>query len=441
MLVRRSVAPLIIGTFILRVSGGAATVVIGFFLVQLSAHTGSLITSLQVGLLPVAYYATELTLSPFMGALSDRWGRRCFLIMGPLIGLVQVSLFAFTPVNYPLPYLLGLQTLAGVSSSMMTPAVLGYLADYTTLNQARRVRVMSFFELATSGGIGVGVVLGGFAWDRLGRYAFFLLASFYVLVALCMLLAPRVKQLMDFGSVRVVVSRYWRIVRTPRLFIFIPAWISVSALVGVWFSSQITFILTSPTHNAQQLLMGSVSGAGGGPRVSLILGAYVGFFGLCLLSWAFFLRGIPRLWLMLTSVVGIYLACIALEGINHGGLANGVLLPFWILLLMVGIFAESSFAPSALTYLADISEEAAKDRGLLMGLYSIFLAIGQLVGNGLGGVFARNWGFDGLIYLTALLACVALVSLLVLFWVERERVGYRDSSSIVSPAETSSDQS
>jgi cyanate permease len=55
-----------------------------------------------------------------------------------------------------------------------------------------------------------------------------------------------------------------------------------------------------------------------------------------------------------------------------------------------------------------------------MGLYSIFLGIGQILGNGLGGLFAHQFGFDGLIYLTALLAFIALVSLLWLFAYERD---------------------
>ena len=111
--------------------------------------------------------------------------------------------------------------------------------------------------------------------------------------------------------------------------------------------------------------------------------------------------------LMLFSIAGVYLGCIALSGINHGGVKNISSLIFWLILLMLGIFAETAFAPAALAYLADISEEAAKDRGLLMGLYSVFLGLGQLLGNGLGGVFSQLWGFDGLIYLTALLALIA----------------------------------
>ena len=424
---RQSATPLLVGTFLLRAGGGAGPVVLGLFLAQLAQHTGHTITSLQVGLLAVVYSITELTLATPMGALGDHLGRRRFLVLGPLLGLIEVGLLIFTPTAYPLPYLLSLQVLAGLSSAMMTPATLGYLADFTVGNQAYRVRVMSFYELVTSGGIAAGVVLGGFAWDRFGRFAFAVLASLYLLVAVCMLLVPKVRQVVEPAPARVIFRRYWRILRTPRLFIFIPAWISIFALVGIWFSSQLTFVLSLPAHNPQQLLMGIASGPGGGRLLSMILGAVVLFFGLCLLFWAFFLNRIPRLALMLTSIAGIYLACLALSGINHRGAGNNVVLGLWIPLLMLGLFAETGFAPAALSYLADISEEAARDRGLLMGLYSVFLSLGQLLGNGLGGLFARAWGFDGLIYLTMLLALVALISLLTLYRQEK-RISRKDES-------------
>jgi MFS family permease len=410
----RSVAPLLSGTFLLRLSGGANTLVYGLFLAKLAPLSGNVITSLQIGLLSVVYYSTELTFAPLMGALSDRWGRRHFLIFGPLLGLLQQTLFLFTPIRHPLSYLLSLQVLAGISSAMQVPAVLGYLADYTAQDTRRRMRVMSLYELATSGGIAAGVIVGGLAWDRLGRGAFIALASFYLLAAVCMTLAPRVSQFIEQGSVRAQLGRYWRVLRRPRLFIFIPAWICVNALVGVWFGPQLTFILARGGHHPQQHLMGSVSGPGGGHILSLALGAFVLFFGLCLLFWAFFLGHVPRLRLMLISLLGVFVACMALFGINHRGIDNNGILFVWVPLLMLGIFAESGFAPAALAYLADISEVAARERGLLMGLYSIFLGAGQLLGNGLGGVFAHQLGFDGLILLSVLLACVALGSLALL---------------------------
>jgi MFS family permease len=416
---RRSVIPLLVGTFILRLNGGAANIILGRFLAELSLRHGRTITNINVGLLAVAFFVTELTLAPVMGALSDRWGRRFFLTLGPILGLIQVGLLLFTPPENPLPYLLSLQVLAGISSAMQVPAVLGYLADYTAQNPERRMRFMSFYELATSGGLAAGVAVGGFAWDRFDRFSFAILAIGYLLVAFCMMLVPRVRQIIDRGRISALAMRYWRIIRTPRLFIFIPAWICIAALLGVWLSSQLTFILSSQRHLPNQYLMGIVSGHGGGGRLSIILGAYVLFFGLCLIFWAFFLNRVPRLMLMLFSIAGVYLGCIALSGINHGGVENISSLIFWIILLMVGIFAETAFAPAALAYLADISEEAAKDRGLLMGLYSVFLGLGQLLGNGLGGVFSQLWGFDGLIYLTALLALIALISLLFLFQQDR----------------------
>ncbi len=415
----RSVAPLLIGTFILRANTGAGSIILGRLLAQLSLQQGHPISNIHVGLIAVTYFIVELSLAPIMGALSDRTGRRFFLTVGPLIGFTHVALIIFTPAQNPLPYLLCIQMLAGVATAMQVPAVLGYLADYTAESRILRIRVMSFYELATSGGLAIGVVLGGFAWDHFGRYAYGLLAVGYLVVAVCMFLIPKVEQVIVHSKLKATIRRYWQVLRTPRLFIFIPAWISISALIGIWLSTQLTYVLSSTTHEPNQSLMGIFSAHGGGGRLSLVLGAYVLFFGLCLLFWAFFLNRVPRLLLMLSSITGVYLACIALAGINHFGTGNPMLMVVWIVMLMVGIFAESSFAPAALAYLADISEGVAKDRGLLMGLYSVFLGLGQLLGGGLGGIFAQIWGFNGLIYLTALLAFVALISLLLLLWMER----------------------
>ena len=261
---RGSVTPLLIGTFILRATAGAGTIILALLLAQIASLHAHSINSIQVGLLPVAFYATELTFAPFMGSLSDHWGRRIFLIVGPLIGLVQVGLLLFTPTKNPLPYLLSLQILSGMSGAMSTPAVLGYLADITAGNQRRRMRIMSFYELVTSGGIAIGTVLGGFIWERFERWSFVLLASLYLIVSLCMFLAPVVSQVVDAAKYRFIVSRYLRILRMPRLLLFIPAWLCISALVGVWLSTQLPFLLSMPSRFPGQLVVGSMNGPGGG---------------------------------------------------------------------------------------------------------------------------------------------------------------------------------
>ena len=59
-MLRRSAAPLLIGTFVLRSSSGAGTVILGLFLAQLTAHGSRAITSIDVGLIAVAFSITEL---------------------------------------------------------------------------------------------------------------------------------------------------------------------------------------------------------------------------------------------------------------------------------------------------------------------------------------------------------------------------------------------
>ena len=77
----------------------------------------------------------------------------------------------------------------------------------------------------------------------------------------------------------------------------------------------------------------------------------------------------------------------------------------------VGLFVLAGATPAALGLLADISERFPADRGAIMGLYSVFLAIGQITGSLIGG-FAADWrGIDGMLIATFVLLGVALVPL------------------------------
>ena len=46
-----------------------------------------------------------------------------------------------------------------------------------------------------------------------------------------------------------------------------------------------------------------------------------------------------------------------------------------------GLFVLAGATPAALGLLADVSEAYPEDRGAIMGLYSVFLAIGQIAGS------------------------------------------------------------
>ena len=69
------------------------------------------------------------------------------------------------------------------------------------------------------------------------------------------------------------------------------------------------------------------------------------------------------------------------------------------------------FDPAALGLLADVSEAFPDDRGAVMGLYSVFLGLGQIVGAIIGGAAADAWAFDGILAATFLFLAIALLPL------------------------------
>jgi predicted MFS family arabinose efflux permease len=87
------------------------------------------------------------------------------------------------------------------------------------------------------------------------------------------------------------------------------------------------------------------------------------------------------------------------------------LLAAFAALMVGGLFVLAGATPAALGLLADMSEPYPRDRGAIMGLYSVFLAIGQIIGSLVGGVAADARGIDGLLAVTLLFLVVALLPL------------------------------
>ena len=71
-------------------------------------------------------------------------------------------------------------------------------------------------------------------------------------------------------------------------------------------------------------------------------------------------------------------------------------------------------------FLSDVSEHYPGRRGVIMGLYSVFLALGQIIGAVVAGVAAQWRGIDGLLIASAGLLVVAIIPLRQLRAVEHE---------------------
>jgi MFS family permease len=271
---------------------------------------------------------------------------------------------------------------------------------------------MGFYEAVTVVGLASGAAVAGRLWDRFGTVTFSLIALIYLAALVLFMfvrrhgpLAPRVSH--DARSlVRRMLNR--RIMR------FAPAWVAANAVLGAWLNAGPYLAAAAPDPGqflSQQRSAGDISLA------FLVFGIV---FTVGAIAWGFIMPIIGRQATLLVGVGGLGFTSIMLWLLNGLG-PDPVhrIVPPLLGLVILGIFVESGFTPAALTYLAEIAEEQAQDRGSVMGVYSVLLSFGQLAGTALAGPFAAAAGFNGLITLTGLLTLIALFTVLLLGQAER----------------------
>lgn len=144
------------------------------------------------------------------------------------------------------------------------------------------------------------------------------------------------------------------------------------------------------------------------------MAALVLVFAIGILLWGLAFRRISRVQMMLIAVFGLFLTASAAYGLNNIDPDARIFASGLLVALLLGVTVQSGFTPAALGYLADLSARHVRDRGAIMGLYSVLLALGQSIGATLGGRFAHWGGIDGIILLTVLLGAVSLVCVLIL---------------------------
>jgi MFS family permease len=420
----RSLVSVIAGTFTLRFSTGLTGFLLVNYLADLPEHGGRDVTPLEVALVAIAFYLTELILSPVFGALCDRIGIRPIMLLGPAFGAVAAVI---TGLTTSIPILLGTRLLEGASTAASIPAILGFLAIATSVDEGLRGRTMARFELATLGGLAAGSVAAGFLWKPLGPYAFFLNAAFYgVSWAIYRYLVdyhdpvhaggPRAATLRE--RVRAAGQRYGRLLASSHVLLLAPTWIALNAAISTIASFQIVFQLrdaNSPFADEQFLMRGfSAAEISAGLAIGMVV------FVVGVLFWGNQFKRYRRTTIIAFGVFAGLAGIVALVITNH---AFGAPLFVFGGLAAVGlgaVFVLAGATPAALGLLADISEGYHHDRGAIMGLYSVFLAVGQIVGQTLAGVAAEFRGIDGLLGLTFVLVLVALVPLYSLRLYEHE---------------------
>ncbi len=408
----RSLRAVLLGTFTLRFSTGLTGAMLAFYLADLAEAGTAGIDAKVVGVLAATFFLAELVLSPLFGILADRFGHHRVMLYGPAFGAVAVVLTALTSNVVVLG---GTRILEGASTAASVPSILGFIALATAGNEVLRGKAAARFEGATLAGLGAGFIVAPLLFEAIGATAFLLNAVIYgVSFAIYRFgVEDPAGEAEALAARHTSIRTYLSLVSHSHVLLLAPTWIAVNASIGLWFSQSL-FQLSKPdpAFPEQWLLQGFSAGQ---ITVGAIVIAII--FGAGIIWWGDRFDQFRRTTIIGFGVVGGIALVIAGWIVNHGGFAAGesalaaAAVAVAAAAFAVGLFVLAGATPAAVGLLADVSEQFPGDRGAIMGLYSVFLAVGQIGGSLIGGVVADWRGMDGLLLATGALLLVALVPL------------------------------
>jgi DHA1 family multidrug resistance protein-like MFS transporter len=157
----------------------ASTMGVGFIGPLLPLYARDLgATGLSLGMIFAGFSMARFLLTPFIGRMSDRSGRRVFLATGLILfsGFSLLYMSAQTVVQ-----LIAVRALHGASAGMVIPVAQAYIGDLSP--EGREGSYMGSFTVSLFAAFGIGPLLGGPLADRFGMRAPFVAMGALSLIA------------------------------------------------------------------------------------------------------------------------------------------------------------------------------------------------------------------------------------------------------------------
>ncbi len=218
--------------FIVYVGMGIIVPILPLYAAELGA------TGLFLGIIIAVFALTGGLLQPFVGGLSDRYGKKGFLMAG-------LFLFGITGYTYTLAAsvsdLILIRILHGAGSAMILPMAMAYISE---LSVGKTGKHMGMLNIAIFAGIGGGPLLGGLFLDTWGRnsgfYAMGLLSILSVILVGAVL--PRQKSKARIQKKDSMARVFGRMLKNRRV-------------MGILLSRTATMIIIVPTFAFLPILM------------------------------------------------------------------------------------------------------------------------------------------------------------------------------------------
>jgi MFS family permease len=318
----------------------------------------------QLGLIVSGFTISQFLVQPFFGGLSDRFGRKLFIVGGlACYGLVS-SLYILAD---SLSDVFLIRLLNGVGAGMIWPALAAFIIDQAPME--RRGETMGFLSSMEMFGFAVGPILGGALYSLGGMDLPFLGCSILAFLGAGLVWrmiqekpsAPR------SGGVRFLERYGFSALQL--------ADIRLLCLIGLGEAFVWGMIIT--------LLPVMASGMGVQPgRIGWLFSAY--FIVFILLQWPMG-RWSDRRGRKMPILVGMSIYASAVFLLSLGGS-----LLYLLLVLAVAGAGLGIYSPSVRVAIADLTSE--KVRGASMGVFFTTRMLGFFLGPNLGGMMADRFG-------------------------------------------------
>src|SRR5215204_5644739 len=331
--------------------------------------------ALWSGAINAAGAAAMAITAPIWGLLADRYGRKPMLLRGLFGGAVVVVLMGFANAPWQL---LSLRVLEG----MLTGTVAAATALIATSAPKQRLGyALGMVQTAVFAGAAAGPLFGGFAYDRIGPRATFVLAGMMLFcggVIVALLARERFTRVATHAMTDEGQGR-WRRFRTSGAFLFSAAMLT---MLGAIFAVRVIAMAMQPIIPlfVQQL-------APDDPHVATVAGVVLGSAGF---TSAFAAAYLGRLGdrtghrrVLAISLLGAGLVYLPMAVVRN---------PWQLALLqaLMGV-AAGGLIPSANALVAHLTP--VERRGAVFGLTAALSAVGGFIGPLLGALLATSFGF------------------------------------------------
>lgn len=365
---RQILITLLLSVFIALLGIGIIIPVMPVFATELGAN------GLALGMIIAAFSVSRGLLQPVVGNLSDRLGRKGFLVTGLFIyGVVGLLI----PQAGSIINLLLIRAFQGVGSAMIVPIGMAYMSVLAPPGQEGRYQ--SYLNIAIFCGIGCGPVIGGIVSDLLGFES-----VFYVMAALSFGAFTLVLKNMPAQQAQVKAS-------ATGLLKSLQMMMQSRLTLGILLARLVTMVIMVPSMAFLPLLMTQTIEASG-LQIGFVIACRTLVNAVLQVPAGKVADKYNKLFLLVTG-------CICLSGVI-------VLIPFmktFVMFLLIYCLlglGEAIIWPVLGAY-ASIEGRKRYGHGTMMGVFSLAMSGGIMAGAMLSGLSMDVWGIEFAYFVTA----------------------------------------